>query len=119
MASVSSGGDQSGFGTPQALWFSVSASGATLARSVPVDPNWDGGPVTWNRVASDVSGRSVTERLQGTMPDEGVSTLVPWLEADEKLDQFLKLRLTDWSSLAGGLGTLVPLFLGWISSSIK
>lgn len=53
------------------------------------------------------------------MPDEGVSTLVPWLEADEKLDQFLKLRLTDWSSLAGGLGTLVPLFLGWISSSIK
>jgi hypothetical protein len=41
------GDRQLGFGNPQMFWFSVSANGVSLLRSVPVDPNWEGA-VTWN-----------------------------------------------------------------------
>lgn len=36
------------FADPQVYWFSVSSSGVAFTRSVPVDPNWENGTVTWN-----------------------------------------------------------------------
>jgi len=32
----------------QIFWFNVSSDGVAPVRSVPVDPNWDAGTVTWN-----------------------------------------------------------------------
>ena len=42
------GDGTTGFGTPRIWWLTVSNSGVSVARSVPVNPIWDSGTVTWN-----------------------------------------------------------------------
>jgi uncharacterized protein (TIGR03437 family) len=37
-----------GFGAPRIWRLAVSKSGVSVAQSVPVNPNWDNGTVTWN-----------------------------------------------------------------------
>jgi hypothetical protein len=68
-----------------------------------------------NSVGDMLKHRINPEPSAGASRDEVVS----WYETDDKLGKLLRLGFTDWSSISGGLGTLAPLFLGWIASLLK